>query len=62
MGGKWRVRLSEIDAMERGVRCPNCGKYNSFGDIIATGHCRGAYHDSGSCTARLALDLVIDPE
>jgi hypothetical protein len=51
-----RIRLSEGDAMERGVRCPNCGSYTSFTDILATGHCHGARtHD---CETHLRLDLV----
>jgi hypothetical protein len=55
-----RVRLGERDGMERGVRCPCCGRYNSFGDIVATGACRGSA--AGDCDAALALDLVVDPD
>ena len=40
--------------MERGVRCPDCGSYTSFTDIIATGRCRG------DCETRLSLDLVVE--
>ena len=55
-----RVRLTEGDAIEEGVRCPNCGGYNAFTDIIATGRCRNAWGSSeGDCAAALALDLVI---
>jgi hypothetical protein len=53
-----RRRLSEDDAMERGVRCPNCGSYTSFTDIVTTGRCRGAWH--GDCRARLSLDLIVE--
>jgi hypothetical protein len=49
-----RHRLSEDEAMERGVRCPDCGSYTSFTDIIATGRCRG------DCETRLSLDLVVE--
>jgi hypothetical protein len=52
-----RIRLSEDDAMERGVRCPNCGSYTSFGDIVTTGRCRGSWR--GDCTTELRLDLII---
>jgi hypothetical protein len=55
-----RVRLNERDGMEGGVRCPCCGRYNSFGDIVATGTCRGGA--AGDCEASLALDLVVDPD
>ena len=46
--------------MEGGVRCPNCGGYNAFGDIIATGQCRNAW-ESGSreCVTELELDLIV---
>ena len=55
-----RVRLTEGDAIEAGVRCPNCGGYNAFADIIATGRCRNAWRSSeADCTATLALDLVV---
>ncbi|WP_396610981.1 hypothetical protein ACH9L7_12245 [Haloferax sp. S1W] len=53
MVGEQRVRLSETDAMEMGIRCPSCGTYTSFGDILATGECRGA-----ECTTGLKLELV----
>ena len=46
--------------MERGVRCPNCGSYTSFTDILATGHCRGVR--TSSCETRLRLDLVVSRE
>ncbi|UVE51342.1 hypothetical protein KU306_05540 [Haloferax larsenii] len=54
MAGEQRVRLSERDAMEMGIRCPNCGTYTSFGDILATGQCRGM-----GCVSGLELELVI---
>ncbi|MFB6129550.1 MAG: hypothetical protein ABEJ28_01865 [Salinigranum sp.] len=57
MATKRRVRLSESDGMEGGIRCPNCGSYTSFGDIIATGRCRGT--ETRQCDVGLALDLVI---
>ena len=44
--------------MEGGVRCPNCGSYTSFSDIIATGHCRGIRR-ADPCETALAIDLVI---
>ena len=55
-----RIRLSEDDAMEQGVRCPNCGTYTAFTDIVATGHCRGAWR--GDCSAQLSLDLIVETE
>ena len=55
-----RVRLTEGDAIEEGVRCPNCGGYNAFADIIATGRCRNEWEASeGDCGIELALDLVV---
>lgn len=51
-----RVRLTERDGMEMGIRCPNCATYTSFGDILATGHCRGGWK---GCQTELRLDLVI---
>jgi hypothetical protein len=60
MADRRRIRLSEDDAMERGVRCPNCGTYTSFTDILATGRCRGVRSDE--CRTRLWLDLVVDSE
>jgi hypothetical protein len=60
MPDRRRIRLSEGDAMERGVRCPNCGSYTSFTDILATGHCRGVR--TSSCETRLRLDLVVSRE
>jgi hypothetical protein len=53
MTGDRRLRLSERHGMEGGVRCPDCGRYNSFGTIVATGAC-GAV----DCDAGLALELV----
>jgi hypothetical protein len=47
-----RQRVSEVEAMEGGVRCPLCGHYACFGDVVATGRCAG-------CSARLGLDLVV---
>ena len=38
--------------MEGGIVCPECGRYASFGNVVATGRC-------GGCAARLALDLVV---
>ena len=58
MQGSDRIRLSEGDAMEHGVQCPNCGIYTSFVDILATGQCRGGW--PGGCETRLSLDLVVD--
>jgi hypothetical protein len=58
MSDRRRIRLAEDDAMERGVRCPNCGSYTSFTDIVATGRCRGAW--AGTCAARLWLDLIVE--
>lgn len=59
MGGTHRIRLTERDSMERGVRCPNCGSYTSFSDIIATGHCRGIHRREDPCETALAIDLVV---
>ena len=59
MGGTHRIRLTERDSMERGVRCPNCGSYTSFHDIIATGHCRGVHRREEPCETALAIDLVV---
>jgi hypothetical protein len=59
MPDRRRIRLSEDDAMERGVRCPTCGSYTSFTDIVATGQCRGAWR--GACSTRLGLDLIVEP-
>ncbi len=55
-----RVRLTEGDAIEAGVRCPNCGGYNAFADIIATGRCRSGWRSSeDNCSVGLSLDLVV---
>jgi hypothetical protein len=43
--------------MEGGVRCPGCGSYTSFGDVLATGRCSGRRHDE--CDARLELELIL---
>jgi hypothetical protein len=59
MSEQRRVRLTERDGMERGIRCPGCGRYNSFGDVVAVGRCRGAQVDD--CETRLALELVVNP-
>jgi hypothetical protein len=59
MAGTNRIRLTERDSMESGVRCPNCGSYTSFGDIIATGHCRGVRRREDPCETALAIDLVV---
>ena len=54
------IRLTEEDAVEGGVRCPNCGGYNAFGDIVATGQCRNAWEsNSRECVTGLELDLVV---
>ncbi|WP_380681405.1 hypothetical protein [Salinigranum sp. GCM10025319] len=58
MSHRRRIRLSERDAMEGGIRCPNCGSYTSFVDILATERCRGVL--SGECELRLSLDLVVE--
>jgi hypothetical protein len=55
-----RIRLSEDDAMEQGVRCPSCGSYTSFSDIVATGQCRGGWR--GDCSTALSLDLIVENE
>lgn len=60
MVGTHRIRLTERDSMEGGVRCPNCGSYTSFSDIIATGLCRGVHRQDKSCETTLAIDLVIE--
>jgi hypothetical protein len=56
MGGK-RIRRSvgEMEAMEGGVRCPLCGRYACFGDVVSTGRCEG-------CAAQWGLDLVVYEE
>ncbi|SFL27798.1 hypothetical protein SAMN04487950_3201 [Halogranum rubrum] len=59
MAGTHRIRLTERDSMEGGVRCPSCGSYTSFSDIIATGQCRGVHRQDKSCETELAIDLVI---
>jgi hypothetical protein len=59
MGGTHRIRLTEGDSMEGGVRCPSCGSYTSFSDIIATGNCRGVRRDEDPCETTLAIDLVV---
>ena len=57
MGGVRRLRLTERDGMEGGVRCPGCGSYTSFGDVLATGRCSGRRHEG--CDARLELELIL---
>jgi hypothetical protein len=59
MSGRRRVRLSERHAMEGGIRCPACGRFNALTDIASTGHCCGQRTEH--CDATLALDLVVDP-
>jgi hypothetical protein len=59
MNNQRRVRLTEREGMEGGVTCPGCGRYNSFGDVIAVGRCRGVMVDA--CETSLALELVVDP-
>ncbi|ELK54626.1 MULTISPECIES: hypothetical protein [Haloferax] len=56
MADEHRHRLTERDGMEMGIRCPNCGTYTSFGDILATGACRGGWK---GCRTGLRLDLVV---
>ncbi|MFB6087129.1 MAG: hypothetical protein ABEJ85_01305 [Haloarculaceae archaeon] len=60
MASARRIRLGERDAMERGIRCPDCGVYTSFDDIIATGGCRHGTRRGGECEATLALELVVE--
>ncbi|MFC5365389.1 hypothetical protein [Salinirubrum litoreum] len=55
-----RIRLAESEAMEGGVRCPKCGSYTSFGDIVAAGGCGGGEWRGGDCDASLSLDLVLE--
>jgi hypothetical protein len=57
MSANRRVRLTEQDTVEGGIRCPACGTYTSLTDIIATGHCRGGWR--GACDAELLVDLVV---
>ncbi|ELZ31000.1 hypothetical protein C474_11076 [Halogeometricum pallidum JCM 14848] len=54
-----RVRLTEGDTMESGLRCPECGTYTTFSDIITTGQCRRG-GGRGSCEARLRVDVVVE--
>jgi hypothetical protein len=58
MAGEVRIRITEREGVEGGVRCPNCGGYTSFRDIVAAGLCGGGWRTG--CDARLALDLVVD--
>lgn len=58
MSSARRIRLQERDSIEGGVRCPACGSYTSFGDVVATGRCSGAWFRG--CEATLALDLVFE--
>jgi hypothetical protein len=58
MGRQRRIRISERHAMEGGVRCPGCGRFNALSDIVTTGACRGRLADD--CGASLALDLVVE--
>jgi hypothetical protein len=58
MSGTRRLRLSERDGMEGGVRCPECGSYTSFGDVLATGRCSGRRHDGCDVTLDLELRLA----
>lgn len=57
MEGVRRLRLSERDAMEGGVRCPDCGSDTSFGDVLATGRCRGRRNER--CEVTLELELIL---
>jgi hypothetical protein len=54
MATERRVRLGESDGMEGGVRCPRCGTFVSFGDVVARTAC-----PRPDCEVRLALDLVV---
>jgi hypothetical protein len=49
-----RRQVCEADAVEGGVRCPGCGAFVSFGDVVARGTCGRV-----DCEARLSLDLVV---
>jgi hypothetical protein len=54
-----RVRLTEGDSMERGLRCPSCGTYTTLSDIIVTGRCRNGGR-RGDCDVNLHVDVVIE--
>ncbi|MDS0295877.1 hypothetical protein [Halogeometricum luteum] len=54
-----RVRLTEGDTMENGLRCPECGTYTTISDIIATGQCRRG-GGRGECDVRLHVDVVVE--
>jgi hypothetical protein len=54
MAARRRLRLSERHGMEGGVQCPDCGRFNSFGSIVATGTCQNVE----GCGTGLALELV----
>lgn len=56
-----RIRLTERDAIERGVHCPGCGHYAAFDDIIAIGECTQGSWRGGHCETRLTLELVVHP-
>lgn len=47
--------MTETDAMERGVHCPECGSHTSFGGVVTTGQCAGR-----GCETTLALELVVE--
>lgn len=53
-----RIALGEPDGMEGGIRCPSCGRFATFVDIMATGGCGGG--GSTDCDASLRLDLVLE--
>ncbi|ELY26980.1 hypothetical protein GL213_00185 [Halogeometricum borinquense] len=59
MGPERRIRLTEGDSMESGLRCPACGTYTAISDIIATGRCRNG-GSSGSCDVTLHVDVVVE--
>lgn len=55
-----RITLTERDTVEGGVRCPGCGHYAAFGDIIATGGCSNGTWRGGECDATMRIQLVVD--
>lgn len=55
-----RITLTERDAVEGGVRCPGCGHYAAFDDIIATGSCSGGAWRGGECDTEMAIQLVVN--
>lgn len=59
MDREQRVPITELDGMEGGIRCPNCGAYASFGDVVAVGGCSRGSWRGGPCEATLSLELVV---